>query len=114
MKRSTKMAPDSLSTSYFTGSAFIGISMITLKASGTCLPGETRSRDMVLYGNEEAGEGDYLRLFRHSSGVTIAMVDSSGPRCHSNPVVIPGETACAPPGAPCSSRCAGLRARETF
>src|SRR6476660_2011613 len=62
MKRSTKIAPDSLSTSYFTGSAFMGISMITLKASGTCLPGETRSRDMVLYGNEEAGEGDYLRL----------------------------------------------------
>src|SRR5215207_2428655 len=49
MKRSTKIAPDSLSTSYFTGSAFIGISMITLKASGTCLPGETLSRDMICF-----------------------------------------------------------------
>src|SRR4051812_49089209 len=46
MKRSTKMAPVSLSTSYFTGSAFIGISMTTLKASGTFLPGVTLSRDM--------------------------------------------------------------------
>src|SRR4051812_38854208 len=47
MKRSTKIAPVSLSTSYFTGSAFIGISMITLNESGTCFPGVTRSRDMV-------------------------------------------------------------------
>ena len=39
MKRSTKMAPVALSTSYFTGSAFIGISMITLNASGTLLSG---------------------------------------------------------------------------
>src|SRR6476620_6633688 len=46
MKRSTKIAPVSLSTSYFTGSAFIGISMTTLKASGTFLPGVTLSRDM--------------------------------------------------------------------
>ena len=52
MKRSTKMAPVSLSTSYFTGSAFIGISMITLKASGTFLPGVTLSRDMVRFGDE--------------------------------------------------------------
>ena len=49
MKRSTKIAPDSLSTSYLTGSAFIGISMITLKASGTFLPGVTLSRDMVVF-----------------------------------------------------------------
>src|SRR3954470_21531013 len=46
MKRSTKIAPVSLSTSYFTGSAFIGISMTTLNASGTFLPGVTLSRDM--------------------------------------------------------------------
>src|SRR6478609_7761252 len=46
MKRSTKIAPVSLSTSYFTGSAFIGISMTTLKASGTFLPGVTLSRDI--------------------------------------------------------------------
>ena len=49
MKRSTKMAPVALSTSYFTGSAFIGISMITLKASGTLFPGVTLSRDMVVF-----------------------------------------------------------------
>src|SRR6476659_49427 len=48
MKRSTKIAPVSLSTSYFTGSAFIGISMTTLNASGTFLPGVTLSRDMGL------------------------------------------------------------------
>ena len=48
MNRSTKMAPEALSTSYFTGSAFIGISMMTLKESGTLLPGVTLSRDMVV------------------------------------------------------------------
>ncbi|CFO11732.1 Uncharacterised protein [Bordetella pertussis] len=47
MKRSTKIAPDSLSTSYFTGSAFMGISMMTLKSSGSFLPGATRSRLMI-------------------------------------------------------------------
>src|SRR6218665_2478134 len=48
MKRSTKIAPESLSTSYLIGSAFMGISMTTLNASGMFLPGETLSRDMVL------------------------------------------------------------------
>src|SRR6218665_846088 len=48
MKRSTKMAPDSLSTSYLIGSAFIGISMTTLKVSGAFLPGVTLLRDMSL------------------------------------------------------------------
>ncbi|MNV50001.1 hypothetical protein D3C71_1419840 [compost metagenome] len=48
MKRSTKIAPDSLSTSYLIGSEFIGISMTTLKASGTFLPGGTLLRDMSL------------------------------------------------------------------
>src|SRR5674476_286514 len=46
MNRSTKIALVSLSTSYLTGSAFIGISMITLKASGQLLPGVTLSRDI--------------------------------------------------------------------
>ena len=46
MKRSTKMAPVALSTSYFTGSAFMGISIITLNASGTLFPGVTLSSDM--------------------------------------------------------------------
>src|SRR3546814_19589418 len=36
--RSTKIAPLSLSTSYFTGSASLGISMTTLISSGTLLP----------------------------------------------------------------------------
>ncbi|MNT24491.1 hypothetical protein D3C72_1599660 [compost metagenome] len=49
MKRSTKIAPDSLSTSYLIGSAFIGISITTLKASGTFLPGETLSKDMTFF-----------------------------------------------------------------
>src|SRR5450631_3299373 len=41
MKRSTKSAPDCLSISYLIGSAFIGISMITLNSCGTCLPAVT-------------------------------------------------------------------------
>src|SRR5450759_979696 len=53
MKRSTKIALVSLSTSYLTGSAFIGISMITLKDSGTFLPGVTLSRDMVRFSKIE-------------------------------------------------------------
>src|SRR6185295_3940637 len=44
MNRSTKSAPDSLSTSYLIGSAFIGISITTLKSSGRLRPGGTRSR----------------------------------------------------------------------
>src|SRR5437016_2026006 len=62
MKRSTKMAPVSLSTSYFTGSAFIGISMITLNASGTCLPGVTWSRDMEFSCRESVKSGLTLIL----------------------------------------------------
>jgi hypothetical protein len=41
MNRSTNSAPEYLSTSYLIGSAFIGISMITLNSSGTDLPGVT-------------------------------------------------------------------------
>src|SRR5689334_24946138 len=41
MKRSTNSAPLSLSTSYLIGSAFIGISMITLNSSGALAPGVT-------------------------------------------------------------------------
>jgi hypothetical protein len=40
------MAPVALSTSYFTGSAFIGISIITLNSSGHFGPGVTLSKDM--------------------------------------------------------------------
>jgi hypothetical protein len=46
MNRSTKIAWVALSTSYFTGSAFIGISMITLNSCGALVPGVTLSRDM--------------------------------------------------------------------
>src|SRR6516164_1001158 len=46
MKRSTKTAPVTLSTSYLIGSPCIGISMITLQSSGTSLPEGTRSRFM--------------------------------------------------------------------
>src|SRR3546814_9624046 len=42
--RSTKFAPLSWSTSYFTGSASLGISMTTLISSGTLLPVGTWSR----------------------------------------------------------------------
>src|SRR6266702_7775472 len=41
MKRSTNSAPESLSTSYLTGSAFIGISMMTLNSCGTLSPAVT-------------------------------------------------------------------------
>src|SRR5688500_15501678 len=44
--RSTKIAPDALSTSYLTGSASLGISMMTLISSGGFLPVGTRSRPM--------------------------------------------------------------------
>src|SRR3546814_476175 len=44
--RSTKIAPLSLSTSYLTGSASLGISMTTLISSGTLLPVGTWSRPM--------------------------------------------------------------------
>src|SRR5512140_2210510 len=71
MKRSTKMAPVSLSTSYFTGSAFMGISMITLKASGACLPGATLSRDMVFVSKKQRNRAsnnpyfNFQRLLSH-------------------------------------------------
>src|SRR5947209_1225190 len=41
MKRSTNSAPDSLSTSYFTGSPASGISTITLNSCGTLSPAVT-------------------------------------------------------------------------
>src|SRR4029450_12467382 len=58
MKRSTKIAPDSLSTSYLIGSAFIGISMTTLKASGASLPGDTLPSAMVRLCVVEKGRRD--------------------------------------------------------
>src|SRR5512139_138471 len=47
MKRSTKIAPESLSTSYFTGSPCAGISMMTLKSSGRFLPEGTLFKLML-------------------------------------------------------------------
>ena len=49
MNRSTNIAPVSLSTSYLIGSAFIGISMITLTSFGTSWPVVTRSRFIVFF-----------------------------------------------------------------
>src|ERR1700684_4043382 len=49
MKRSTNMAPFSLSTSYLIGAASIGISMMTLMSSGNLWPESTRSRFMVCF-----------------------------------------------------------------
>src|SRR5512141_1001611 len=57
MKRSTKTAPVSLSTSYLIGSARIGISMMTLKSLGTSLPAGTRSKLMAGY--RPKGKRDY-------------------------------------------------------
>src|SRR6185295_8554258 len=53
MKRSTNIAPVSLSTSYLIGSAFIGISMMTLNSSGALAPGVTLCRLMVVSGFRE-------------------------------------------------------------
>ena len=47
MKRSTKIAPDSLSTSNLIGSPRIGISMMTLKSLGTSLPAGTLLKDIT-------------------------------------------------------------------
>src|SRR5436190_9699634 len=49
MKRSTKTAPVSLSTSYLMGSPRIGISTITLQSFGTSLPAGTRSRFIEIF-----------------------------------------------------------------
>src|SRR5690606_6945436 len=57
--RSTKIAPLSLSTSYLTGSASLGISMTTLISSGTLLPVGTWSRPMGWR---------FLRKGRHGQG----------------------------------------------
>src|SRR4249919_85787 len=46
--RSTKIAPEALSTSYLTGSASLGISMMTLISSGGFLPVGTRSRPIAI------------------------------------------------------------------
>src|SRR5690606_2358222 len=52
--RSTKIAPLSLSTSYFTGSESFGISMMTLISSGGLLPAVTLSRPMGISPTRDA------------------------------------------------------------
>ncbi len=47
MNLSTNIAPVALSTSYFTGSLWEGISIITLRFSGTLSPDETLSKFKV-------------------------------------------------------------------
>src|SRR6516225_1982331 len=59
MKRSTKTAPVSLSTSYLIGSPRIGISMITLQSFGMSLPAGTRSK---LIGGGDRGRRS-MRLY---------------------------------------------------
>src|SRR5690554_5908289 len=53
--RSTKITPDSLSTSYLTGSTSLGISMMTLISSGGFLPVFTWSRPMMAPVGRSAG-----------------------------------------------------------
>src|SRR5882762_2360528 len=64
MNRSTNNAPESLSTSYLIGSAFIGISITTLKSSGRLRPGGTRSRLMVFLGEIVVRRPVHWRLRR--------------------------------------------------
>src|SRR3954463_13740170 len=61
MKRSTNIAPLSLSTSYLIGSAFIGISMITLNSSGARAPGETLCRLMAARHSKRRPDGKRRR-----------------------------------------------------
>src|SRR5437868_10588753 len=65
MKRSTNIAPLSLSTSYLIGSAFIGISMITLNSSGAFAPGVTLCRLMADVSTER-------RMVRGAPGRMVA------------------------------------------
>src|SRR6185312_8323544 len=74
--RSTKIAPDALSTSYLTGSASLGISMTTLMSSGTLLPAGTRSRPMGMsFGKppilRAAGRAGMDTRFRFSAGAVV-------------------------------------------
>src|SRR5690606_24926981 len=57
--RSTKIAPEALSTSYLTGSASFGISMTTLISSGGLAPVGTRSRPMGVGCSGCCGGGGY-------------------------------------------------------
>src|SRR3569623_2466408 len=59
MNRSTNMAPESLSTSYFTGSLCEGISMITLMSLGTSRPEFTLSRLMAFFSSAPKKGGKY-------------------------------------------------------
>src|SRR6185312_17031976 len=61
MKRSTNRAPLSLSTSYLIGSAFMGISMMTLNSSGALAPGDTWWRLMGCSGDRFLGNTRILR-----------------------------------------------------
>src|SRR5262245_38552703 len=68
MNRSTKSAPDSLSTSYLIGSAFIGISITTLKSSGMLRPGGTRSRLISVPRCQVCASGNGTRCGRIARG----------------------------------------------
>src|ERR1700720_3427239 len=83
MKRSTNSAPDSLSTSYFTGSAFIGISMMTLNSCGTLSPAVTLLMLIYLgsFLGADAGAADPHTIpFRWSSRLDAPSVEGDRAR----------------------------------
>src|SRR5690606_35279970 len=75
--RSTKIAPEALSTSYLTGSASFGISMMTLISSGGFLPAGTRSRPMREYSSKAEGARLVARLAGHFSRHPAALQQPS-------------------------------------
>src|ERR1700735_835917 len=76
IKRSTNSAPDSLSTSYFTGSAFIGISIITLNSCGTCLPAFT---SLMLISRRSSGLRANCASAHHNPKERSSSVDGDVP-----------------------------------
>src|SRR5260370_16972019 len=109
MKRFTKSAPESLSTSYLIGSAFIGISITTLKSSGTARPELTRSRpigwnlaalDSVKPGIVRSAHTSLPAPAQDVSTLTAVYVAVCGapPEPHSAPpsAPAPGRACCAP------------------
>src|SRR5687767_15097942 len=62
MKRSTNNAPVASSTSYLMGSAFIGISMMTLNCAGARAPGPTLCRLMWQLSTHR-GDPDFTDAF---------------------------------------------------
>src|SRR5579859_1179744 len=98
-KRSTKSAPVALSISYLIGSAFIGISTITLKSLARSRPASTRSRFMD--GQKFGKLGKRLARFPHI--------------IHEKPAAHPhaGPARCPPPLGHVAAGCLVLRERAS-